>query len=65
MVVAAGCGADVFSLVLIKRRAGCLLGLMLSQGLALEFEAVGVVDDSDEDGVGEGGIVPRVLPKGE
>ena len=39
---------------------GALLGL--SQALSLEVDAVGVVDESVEDGVGDGGIADELVP---
>ena len=61
-MIAAGLVLMSFSLVLVKRRVGCFLGLELAHGLALEFEVVGVVDDSVEDGIGEGGIADDLVP---
>ena len=37
-------------------------GLMLAQGLAVEFEAIGVVHDAIEDGIGEGGLIDDLVP---
>ena len=37
-------------------------GRSLSQALAGQFDAVGVVDDAVEDGVGEGGNPDQVMP---
>ena len=37
-------------------------GSMLTQALAAQFDAVGVVDDPIEDGVGQGGIADEFVP---
>src|SRR6266478_8627828 len=36
--------------------------LLLAQTVALELQAMGVVDDPVEDGVGEGGLADQVVP---
>ena len=38
---------------------------MLAQRLAIEFEAVGVVDDTVEDGIGEGWLADHLVPAGD
>ena len=38
---------------------------MFSHGASLEFELVGVVDESVEDGVGEGGVAEQFMPLGQ
>ena len=35
---------------------------MLAKALATQFDAVGVVDDPIEDGVGQGGIADKFVP---
>ncbi len=36
-------------------------GLLFTHGLAVEFEAVGVVDEAVEDGIGEGWIADHLV----
>jgi hypothetical protein len=35
---------------------------LLAQTVAFELQAMGVVDDAIEDGVGEGGLADQVMP---
>ncbi len=51
-----------FSRVLVKRRLCRFGGHELAHGLALELEAVGVVDDAIEDGVGDRRLADQVMP---
>lgn len=39
-------------------------GLLLSHAVALEHDAVGVVHDPVENGVGDGGVCDQVMPSG-
>jgi hypothetical protein len=45
-----------------RGRASCGSALALAQGVALELDALGVVHDTIEDGVGEGRLANDVVP---
>ena len=49
---------------MVVRRAGAIDRIVdtIAQGFATELDAVGVVNDAVEDGVGEGGIADDVVP---
>ena len=44
-------------------QAGC--GFLLSHAVSLQCNAVGVVDDAVEDGIGDGGFADQVVPLGD
>ena len=46
----------------MKDRSRSSGGSLLAQALAAQFDAVGVVDDPIEDGVGQGGIADEFVP---
>ncbi len=39
--------------------------MALAQALSGQFDAIGVVDDAVEDGVGEGGNADQIVPAGD
>ena len=46
----------------MKDRSRSSGGSLLAQAVAAQFDAVGVVDDPIEDGVGQGGIADEFVP---
>src|SRR3954454_818198 len=54
--------ADLSMVVVAGSSHGALLSLLPTQGLAAQLDAMGVVDDAVQDGIGESGIADQVVP---
>ena len=54
--------ADVSIGVIARSSHGALPSLLFSEGIAAKLDAVGVVDDAVEDGVGQGRIADQIMP---